>query len=446
MPTLIDAAFLLCVSLLLGGQSCPDLARLETNIANAHSDLSGEHWYEVRVYGKRIGTYQEHRAQLSSKAYELKKTLTFRLMPGRTTTIEEVLRFKYAWPYALMYATETTTIDLQGVQHVTRRKFEPKRNLTHADHLTYVSTLAFHPLLRGQRTSLPVKSVDFTLNEIREHRWQVRDASPNIEIAHADGFVKQTLSHTGIPLHIHANDGIVMTYVVPDSSLSTDGQGFLFEAEPVGIPIDQAIERPHELETLTLRVVGSGAATAFWEPFIDREGLLRTNRNIVRQLAKANTERHRVAAHESALIDQFIDEAGIQTQPTRQSVEHLVTVLNHTLAIEDIAYPSTPAETLVRQTGDCTEFADLFDAIASQLDWQSRIRDDLAYHAATQSFRAHSWNEILVDDEWTAVDASWGQLPADASHVPFPRSNTLALLVHAADMRFEMVEANYLSN
>ena len=141
----------------------------------------------------------------------------------------------------------------------------------------------------------------------------------------------------------------------------------------------------------------------------------------------------------------LIKEQQLDGKPTRQSISRLVEFLYAHIQYEEIDFTDSVTDTLARRSGDCTEFADVFHAFGQELGWQTRVQNGLAYHSPTQSFRVHSWNEILVEGSWVSADASWGQFPADASHVPFPPANMLALLVHLRSMRFTVLDSRYES-
>ena len=81
-------------------------------------------------------------------------------------------------------------------------------------------------------------------------------------------------------------------------------------------------------------------------------------------------------------------------------------------------------ETLLGRTGDCTEHAILFSALAKACGLPARIINGLAY--VDGAFAYHEWAEVYVGDAgWIAVDPTFDQAPIDAAH--------LALTVGASD-------------
>lgn len=71
-------------------------------------------------------------------------------------------------------------------------------------------------------------------------------------------------------------------------------------------------------------------------------------------------------------------------------------------------------EVLETREGDCNEHTTLFVALARAAGVPSRIAIGLVYHRG--SFYYHAWPEVYVG-EWIAMDPTFGQSPADATHI-----------------------------
>lgn len=79
--------------------------------------------------------------------------------------------------------------------------------------------------------------------------------------------------------------------------------------------------------------------------------------------------------------------------------------------------PSASA-VLERRIGDCTEHTWLFVAMARALDLPARPIYGLMYlDGDPPSFGYHAWAEVEVEGRWLAVDPTWNQVPADATHL-----------------------------
>jgi transglutaminase-like putative cysteine protease len=73
-------------------------------------------------------------------------------------------------------------------------------------------------------------------------------------------------------------------------------------------------------------------------------------------------------------------------------------------------------QVLANRSGDCNEHTQLFVAIARASGIPARIASGLAY--VDGKFYYHAWPEVLLGD-WVPVDPTFGQFPADASHLRF---------------------------
>lgn len=73
-------------------------------------------------------------------------------------------------------------------------------------------------------------------------------------------------------------------------------------------------------------------------------------------------------------------------------------------------------QVLETRQGDCNEHTVLYVALARALGLPARTAVGLVY--LNGSFFYHAWPEVWLD-EWVAVDPTFGQYPADASHIRF---------------------------
>jgi transglutaminase-like putative cysteine protease len=72
--------------------------------------------------------------------------------------------------------------------------------------------------------------------------------------------------------------------------------------------------------------------------------------------------------------------------------------------------------TLRARVGDCNEHTQLYVALARAAGIPARIAAGLAY--LDGKFYYHAWPEVFLE-RWIAVDPTFGQFPADASHLRF---------------------------
>jgi transglutaminase-like putative cysteine protease len=72
--------------------------------------------------------------------------------------------------------------------------------------------------------------------------------------------------------------------------------------------------------------------------------------------------------------------------------------------------------TLINKVGDCNEHAVLLAALARASAIPARIEAGLVY--LNGRFYYHAWN-LLYIGKWVTVDATFGQIPADVTHIRF---------------------------
>ena len=106
---------------------------------------------------------------------------------------------------------------------------------------------------------------------------------------------------------------------------------------------------------------------------------------------------------------------GTQRRPARAArllVDWVYTELEKEMTV---TIPSA-LEVLETKRGDCNEHAILFVSLARAVGLPARTAAGLVY--VDGSFYYHAWAEVFLGG-WVAVDPTFGQFPADASHLRF---------------------------
>jgi len=100
-----------------------------------------------------------------------------------------------------------------------------------------------------------------------------------------------------------------------------------------------------------------------------------------------------------------------------KEVARQLTTSVHAMLEKKITF-SVPNAVQVLETlqGDCNEHTVLYVAMARALGLPARTAVGLVY--VNGAFYYHAWPEVWLD-EWVAVDPTFGQYPADASHIRF---------------------------
>ena len=101
-------------------------------------------------------------------------------------------------------------------------------------------------------------------------------------------------------------------------------------------------------------------------------------------------------------------------------------------------------QVLAERKGDCNEHAVLFAALSRAAGLPARMVAGTVYMPASDgsagAFYYHAWNEVWLG-QWVAVDPTFGQFPADATHVALVEGGPdkdLALIGMLGRIRFEV--------
>ena len=117
-------------------------------------------------------------------------------------------------------------------------------------------------------------------------------------------------------------------------------------------------------------------------------------------------------------IQKLAREAVGDAESRSEQVEALVGFVDTYLADSYSAEPLTVLDMLDTRKGDCTEHALLFTTLARALEIPTREVSGLLYLGDdVQAFGGHAWNEVVVDGHWQPIDATWGEVEINATHI-----------------------------
>ncbi|MBJ94809.1 MAG: hypothetical protein CMP23_10110 [Rickettsiales bacterium] len=77
-------------------------------------------------------------------------------------------------------------------------------------------------------------------------------------------------------------------------------------------------------------------------------------------------------------------------------------------------------EILRHRRGDCNEHTTLYTALARSLGLPTRMAAGIVYSESIFSdgaFYYHAWPEVWIGEQWLAIDPTFDQFPADATHI-----------------------------
>jgi hypothetical protein len=83
-------------------------------------------------------------------------------------------------------------------------------------------------------------------------------------------------------------------------------------------------------------------------------------------------------------------------------------------------------DVLATRRAECQGHAYLYAALARALGIPTRVVNGLVYSPELGGFAYHAWNESLLAGRWVAVDPTFGQLGADATHLKLGYGESIA--------------------
>jgi len=197
------------------------------------------------------------------------------------------------------------------------------------------------------------------------------------------------------------------------------------------VPVDRPIEKAEELRYLELELSGFAGNVPLLNGPVQkaerREGglvLFTVDTKPLKPPAMPPAEKlvdekrylepsDRILADNPEIVRRTTEILG-ELKDRRAAVEKLVCwVADY---VEDtITDSQTPLETLQKRTGNCQSHARLYASLARAAGIPTRFVSGLVY-APGKGFLYHSWAESYLG-YWLPVDPTFGQVPADATHV-----------------------------
>jgi hypothetical protein len=86
-------------------------------------------------------------------------------------------------------------------------------------------------------------------------------------------------------------------------------------------------------------------------------------------------------------------------------------------------------DVLKQREAECQGHSFLFSAFARSLEIPTRIINGVVYSQEHEGFLYHTWVESFIDGRWQAIDPTFGQRHADATHIALLEGEALADLI-----------------
>ena len=234
------------------------------------------------------------------------------------------------------------------------------------------------------------------------------------------------------------------------------------------VHLDGRIKDPRRATRVDLRIVGEAAGRVpEWPPLQVREGDHLTVRQAPPELLIAGTPAAAEEGTEPGLDEWLLDTPTIPAahREIRIKAESLVAGAPDRLTaarkllefvdtyVEDVPIVGVPngLDVLNRGQGDCNEHTALFVSLARAARIPSRIAAGVVYSdrvpgtAGLGAFYYHAWPEIRLgaEDTWVPVDPTFGQFPADATHIKLVEGDLdrqIEIMAYMGRLGFEVID------
>lgn len=235
-------------------------------------------------------------------------------------------------------------------------------------------------------------------------------------------------THAGRLLRVSMGEGFVME--AEPKERATQGVGSM-DAVHDGVPVADPLGDPTTIKALTL-VLSTGQG--FAPPDGPNQKVTRVGEGRYRMEitaapgAEVLPDEREEALAPSASVDSDHPEVkrmaarivgSFKSTPT--DAERLAALVDYVDRIVRDSYDAnfgTASQVLAHRAGDCSEHTLLLVALARAAGLPARELSGLVYASDfEQRFVWHAWAEVAVDGRWWAVDPTFGEVPADATHI-----------------------------
>lgn len=462
----------------LGPAPPAELARELARFFDGVGGAGQESWYGIYLMGKKIGfgrTWSRRAAEGEPGAYASGTEMELRVRGGEAESQVQIADSRWyggeaPWPLVEARFSQRTP---QGAEErrgvatpaglVVTRVGAPDATRTLPATAETLVEAAAGSFLGAGAMKAGVKAQGVAFN------WQLeRDDLFDIEVLSVDkstrAGVETRVAELAVVLRSNglrmvnrvAEDGIVLEMSVGMGMKMRLEERDIARSEIAGMDVLGAVLRverelgdPRSVRELRLVVRGAGAALPASEGQRVSAGEGgRLDVTLTRGAGDAVTAAARAAALEST-GDIDSGNAAIVAK-ARELTEGLATPTERAGALRRFVFttldkrlatwiPSASA-ILARGVGDCTEHTTLFVALCRAAGIPARPVFGVAYLGpGSRAFGYHAWAEVALDGRWVAVDPTWDEAVADATHLVLGRDLMALATVLTAAPTLEVV-------
>jgi len=132
-------------------------------------------------------------------------------------------------------------------------------------------------------------------------------------------------------------------------------------------------------------------------------------------------------------IRQTAQEIVTDADATHQQILLLVKWIQENIQQEPVDVFSA-LDVLKGRKAECQGHTFLYAAFARSLNIPTRVVNGIVYSRDYQGFLYHTWAESIVGGHWIAIDPTFRQVPADATHIKFVEGENISDLIPLVDL------------
>ncbi|MCY3541566.1 MAG: transglutaminase-like domain-containing protein [Gammaproteobacteria bacterium] len=443
--------------LLWGSLAGCENAQTEQPLDRIRATFFDPQHYVVAHEGLPIGTYTRVASLTDTDEYEFRTTLTMPSANGLILATDAVYQFQKRSPYLLSAATRTTYTESKDRPYRVEQLYpfansDVDRPANEASKKKYglqdffaleLALMANIESVEGELVSVPTP---FHKN-VKSTKWTISYRGDQSVMVSSTAGDRATFSfQQGLPRleELIDDTGLSMQWI---SVVDFDALNFRppHVVEDIRIPVDQPIERPGTLTTLTVQFEFDDAKLGPWSTLLDARNTLTTSTELKPSSLELFEWGGELLDRSTAQkLRPIVAEAIKGIDDAQLIVDTLVAYVNRTITYKNWNTLQSVEETIAQKIGDCTEFAQLFTALATAAELPTRTVVGLAYHESSQTFGIHAWNEVLFEDGSTRiVDPTWNQIRADATHIEFPPAYQHEIVSTLKNLRIKVLKVEH---
>lgn len=132
-------------------------------------------------------------------------------------------------------------------------------------------------------------------------------------------------------------------------------------------------------------------------------------------------------------IRQTAQKIVLKTDGTYQQIDRLLDWIRDNIQQEPVDVFSA-LDVLEGKKAECQGHTFLYTAFARSLNIPTRVVNGIVYSKHYQGFLYHTWAESLVNGRWIAIDPTFRQIPADATHIKLVEGENVSDLLPLVDL------------